>query len=381
MLQLVGTGLHHLLGRHAVRHIAAHAHAALLRSAHDVCNERWLQRGVNSHLLVSHAGVRLHRSARRITTGDEHRSRAGVRPRSIDGARDDDARPQQRAVVEPGSAGEQFVAVVRHGAHRRDTRSQVQQPVVVLHMRMHVPQAGQQRAIGGVDDFGTRGHGHAAVVADRRDPVAAHDHRLRGHHASLDRIEQVGVNDRDGAARCATEARSHCRVTGSRGCELRGDQFARYRLEAATHDHPRAAAAGEESTLRVQPDDGRRESQPGYLERGDAHGVAARRDLAGGTGHQSGAAFRQDGERFRRRALQRLGKRRDVGRHGRERQVIARTRLSASRGVLVAPGKQRADHAQRLAYRNLQVAGAADLHGHRQASLVEPECLQERRAA
>ena len=255
------------------------------------------------------------------------------------------------------------------------------QAVVVLHVHMHVPQTRQQRFVAGIDDFNIRRKRHRAIVAHGLDQFTAHDHRLRRLHALGCRVEQVGVDDRDSAARLACE-RARCNRIAPARCELlRFNQLSLHRFKAATYHHLPGAAAGEQAALGIQPDRFRREAKTGDLERRDTKRPTAGRDRARHTGTDAGVAFRQQCYGLGLRQQQRTRQRGDIGRNGLNREIKAGARRGATGGGFIAPGQQRSGKRDLLAHRHLEVAQTAQLHADRQTGLVDLERLGQRRSA
>jgi hypothetical protein len=85
----------------------------------------------------------------------------------------------------------ELVDVVGQIAHRGDARGDVQDPVHLAEVRVHVPEAGQQRLSGGVDHLRTVGDAHLPVSS--RAP-----HAVPHHHDGCARAHPPGLNVQHG---------------------------------------------------------------------------------------------------------------------------------------------------------------------------------------
>ena len=278
MLDLVVAEFHGLASRQPRRDVSRDAQAVPVRMLGEGRHQLGLQRAVQLDLHHSQRGVLVDPFAPGLFIVHQHLGRSLVWAGPIHEARHDDARADLGAFVDALLAGEQLVDIIGQVSHGRHARGEVEQAVVLGDVRVHVPEAWDERLSRSLDHLESRRWRGGRPYADDAAPV---DHHIlvRDHAAAL-RVEQVGIVDHELAARPVRQPlRLIARALLIRVL-LHLDQLGHRRFPALA-DHRLPGAAGREVfALRVQPDVGGREAETGH--RIERHGLRS----VSGLGHE-----------------------------------------------------------------------------------------------
>ncbi len=199
MLDLVVAGANGLLRAHTGGDVAAHAQAALVGELGDERHELRLDRAVDLGLLEAERDDPVQHLAEVVLTVDDQLRGAGVGAGAVDDGGEHEPRPDRRIALPLLLQLDDRVDVVTEVARARHAVGDVEQPLILAHMLVHVPEAGHDGAALRVDHFRGVGWLNAAVRTDHLDAIAAHEDRGAGRRGLGGRVEEPGVGDEDRA--------------------------------------------------------------------------------------------------------------------------------------------------------------------------------------
>ena len=148
--------------------MSADAHAILVGFVDDGGNELGLDGAVDFDLHVAEVLVVVDGGAGFGFGGDENFGWSVEGAGAVDDSGEDDAGADFFSVGDALAAGEERVGVVGQIADGGDSGGEVEQAVVIADVGVHVPEAGEEGFVGGVDDFG-RGRPTGATLTEVSD--------------------------------------------------------------------------------------------------------------------------------------------------------------------------------------------------------------------
>ena len=203
VLDLVEALLHDLRGAHERRHVAADAHAAAVRVGDRLAQDLLRERVVDLELRIAALRVPVDRPLRLV-------ERADGMPNELENGLRPSRKPQgmicgiSRRPAAMSSSIPASRVVVAHVAHGGHAGGEVERAVPAPHVPVHVEQAGEQHAAGGVDLVVGVARGRAggqdlvirprntytSDAACRRRRLAVEDARVANHRHAGHRMAQ-----------------------------------------------------------------------------------------------------------------------------------------------------------------------------------------------
>ena len=274
VLNLVVSEDYRLAGGQTCRDVPGYPQALLVRRLGEGSDQLRLERAVELDLHHSQGGVLVDPLAPRLFVRHQHLGGSLVRPRPVHEAGHDDAGADLGPFLDALLARQELVDVVGQVADRGHARGEVQQPVVGADVRVHVPEAWDQRLSRRLDHFGARwgrgrrSHGDNSVAVDH--------HVLVGNDAGALGVEDRGVVEDELASRPSRKALRLLPRPLLGRLLLRLDQLGHGGFPALAHHRLPGASGGEVLALHVQPEVHGREIEPGHRVQRHRLGLAPR---------------------------------------------------------------------------------------------------------